>query len=200
MENNQDNEIMDFQESQDLDSALKEDPLYQSQTEETGLSLTLSASEHSDDSHGDPDFDPEKAESPENSEKETEKPKTKSVRVKRAKARTAKAAGKKSKRCYCFINQTPKSKTKCPKACKLRANPKRSVVWSYFSFGQPDQRSECRIFCSQCGYSAKYTSSTSGMTYHLSHEHPHLYYATAVPAPQVPGHSVKESESARKVM
>ena len=81
MENNQDNENMDFQESQDLDLAIDEDLLSQSQTEETGLSLTLSPSEHSDDSCGDPDFDPEKAESPENSEKDTENPKTKSVKA-----------------------------------------------------------------------------------------------------------------------
>ena len=73
---------MDFQESQDLDLAINDDLLSQSQTEEIGLSLILSPSEHSDDSHGDPDFDPEKAEFPESNEKETEKPKTKTVRVK----------------------------------------------------------------------------------------------------------------------
>ena len=75
-----------------------------------------------------------------------------------------------------------------------------SCVWSYFSVGQPDETGVCRVSCSQCSYNAKYTSSTSGMTYNLGHEHPQLYYATAVPAPQAPNHIVKESEIARKVM
>ena len=191
MEDNQDNQnnenMETFQDSQDFDD-----------------DLTLGLS---DDSTKDPDFDPEKAESPDNSEKEPKKKTQKksvplpseSDRSKRVNARVTNAAGKAkvvTDAKAVLMERTSNGKVK--KSRTSRKNPKRSAVWQFFKSGEPDKTGTVRVHCTKCSWDARYTSSTSGMSYHLRTDH--KIVITEQNNANAPGHSSSESESARQAM